>query len=84
MRNCHSAIRRRDVARALTNIPNARDLIPGVTADLLPAHRMYVANNSGGLQIMTDASGDPVLLEDGLQQGWPPAGAVCAGRDSES
>ena len=78
IRNCHSEIRRAQVAPALDAIPLVRDLIPGLTADMLPKHRLWVRSDGGSLELLDDGNGGELAIEDGLQQGHAPSSMACS------
>ena len=79
VKNCHSELPRSKVAVALDKVPVARDLIPGVTADLLPAQRMYLRKPCGTLECLAERDGQTQIdMEDGLQQGFPMSGLLCS------
>ena len=78
IRNCHSEIRRAQVAPALDGVPQVRDLIPGLTADMLPKHHLWVREEGGGLRLLQDADGGELVIEDGLQQGHAPSSMACS------
>ena len=78
IRNCHSEIRRAQVAPALDGIAGVRNLIPGLTADMLPKHSIWVQGADGGFEPLADENGDTIAIEDGLQQGHAPSSMACS------
>ena len=77
IKNCHSELPRARMADALNTVPGARDLIPGVIADMSAAQRVYTRDETGKLSPMLDRNGNEIRLEEGAQQGWPPSAALC-------
>ena len=72
VKNCHSELPRHQVAAALSNVEHARNMIPGLTADLQPAQPMFLRSPNRTLEPFTQEDGfTPSGMEDSLQAGIP-------------
>jgi hypothetical protein len=80
VKNCHSELPRHQVAAALSNVEHARNMIPGLTADLQPAQSMFLRSPNGSLEPFTQEDGVTPISRDSLplEQGFPPSGAICS------
>ena len=76
--NCHSELDRADAPAAVGAVDGARDLVPGLIYDLMPAAPIFVRGLGGVLSPLPRPDGSVLSSEQGLQQGIPYAGGVCS------